>query len=114
MPDLLFDQVYIAEAAQLLIQSVSYDVPALKKQIQKCSQTQEECDKKVNSNERKIEEFRQEFQKGCVSLGISLPSDTDNQGKLCNNSRIFNYSTAGNKSTAIQWKGSNCVLWLSE
>jgi len=73
------DQVYIAEAAQLLIQSVSYDVPALKKQIQKCSQTQEECDKKVNSNERKIEEFRQEFQKGCVSLGISLPSDTDNQ-----------------------------------
>ena len=84
MSNLLFDQVYIAEAAQLLIQSVSYDVPALKKQIQKCSQTQEECDKKVNSNERKIEEFRQEFQKGCVSLGISLPSDTDNQGKLCN------------------------------
>ena len=84
LSNLLFDQVYIAEAAQLLIQSVSYDVPALKKQIQKCSQTQEECDKKVNSNERKIEEFRQEFQKGCVSLGISLPSDTDNQGKLCN------------------------------
>jgi len=40
------DQVYIAEAAQLLIQSVAYDIPALKKHIQKCAQTQEECDKK--------------------------------------------------------------------
>ena len=55
-------QVYIAEAAQLLIQSVAYDIPALKKHIQKCAQTQEECDKKVISNDRKIEEFKNDFQ----------------------------------------------------
>jgi len=71
------DQVYIAEAAQLLIQSVAYDVPALKKHIQKCSQTQEECDKKVTSNDKKIEEFKQNFQKGCVALGVSCKVEED-------------------------------------
>ena len=49
-----------------MIQSVAYDVPALKKQIQKCHQTQEECDKKVTSNDKKIEEFKQDFEV-CVS-----------------------------------------------
>ena len=64
------DQVYIAEAAQLLVQAVAYDLPAIKKQIQKCTQIQEECNKKEKSNLRKVEEFENEFDKGCKSLGI--------------------------------------------
>jgi hypothetical protein len=34
------DNVYLAEAAQMLIRNVTYEVPSLKKQIAKCEQIQ--------------------------------------------------------------------------
>jgi hypothetical protein len=34
------DNVYLAEASQMLIRNVNYEVPSLKKQIAKCEQLQ--------------------------------------------------------------------------
>jgi len=64
------DQIYLAEAAQLLIQAVAYELPAAKRQIQKCGQTQADCDKKIKNYEKKVEEFQAEYNKGCQALGI--------------------------------------------
>ncbi len=60
----------MAEAAQLLSQSCSYEIPGLKKQLAKTLQVQEECDKCEKNCTRKAREFRAEFDKSCRQLGI--------------------------------------------
>lgn len=65
------DAIYLAEAAQLLSQSVTYEIPGLKKQLAKTIQIQEECDKREKDNIKKAKEFRAEFDKSCQQLGIS-------------------------------------------
>lgn len=62
--------VYLAEAAQLLIQNVSYEVPGLKKQLVKCDQVLGECDKKDRDNEKRVADLQQEYRKECAQLGI--------------------------------------------
>ena len=65
------DQIYIAEAAQLLSQAVTYEIPGLKKQLAKSIQAQEECDKKEKDNDKKATEFQKDFEKSCQQLGIT-------------------------------------------
>lgn len=66
------DNIYLAEAAQLLTQAVAYELPGLKKQLAKLSKfVQEDCDKKEKDNVRKSSEFRAAFKAECKSLGIS-------------------------------------------
>ncbi len=91
------DNVYLAEAAQLLSQVMSglgdqsglggdrstmlffsssagqactYEIPGLKKQLAKSIQVQEECEKKEKDNSKRAKEFRADFQKSCHQLGI--------------------------------------------
>ena len=64
------ENVFLAEAAQLLSQAVTYDIPGLKKQLAKSIQVQEECDKKEKDNARKSKEFKSEFDASCKQLGI--------------------------------------------
>ena len=64
------NNVYLAEAAQLLSQSCSYEIPGLKKALTKSAQVQQECEKKEKDNLRKAAEFRSEFRKSCDQLGI--------------------------------------------
>lgn len=62
--------VYLSEAAQILIQNVVYELPAIKRHNQKLEQTQADCDKReVNANKR-IAELEEEFRKQCRELGI--------------------------------------------
>jgi len=62
--------VYLSEAAQILIQNVVYELPAVKRHNQKLEQTQADCDKReVNANKR-IAELEEEFRKQCRDLGI--------------------------------------------
>jgi len=64
------DNVYLAEAAQMLIRNVNYEVPSLKKQIAKCEQIQVECDKKEAEYSKACSVARGEFQTLCKQLGI--------------------------------------------
>ncbi|KAJ9598386.1 hypothetical protein L9F63_010908, partial [Diploptera punctata] len=64
------DSVYLAEAAQMLIRNVNYEVPSLKKQIAKYQQIQNECDKKEGEYSKASNTLRSEFQTLCKQLGI--------------------------------------------
>ncbi|PNF20855.1 CDK5 regulatory subunit-associated protein 3 [Cryptotermes secundus] len=64
------ENVYLAEAAQMLIRNVNYEVPSLKKQIAKCEQLQVECDKKEAEYLKASNVVRGEFQTLCKQLGI--------------------------------------------
>lgn len=64
------EQVYLAEASQLLSQAIAYEIPGLKKLLAKSIATQEDCDKREKENGRKAVEFRAEFDKSCRLLGI--------------------------------------------
>ncbi|XP_013774182.1 CDK5 regulatory subunit-associated protein 3-like isoform X1 [Limulus polyphemus] len=64
------DNVFLAEAAQLLIRNVNYEVPSLKKQIAKCQQTQEECNRKEEEYAKNAIQLKEKFYETCKQLGI--------------------------------------------
>ena len=53
--------IYLAESAQILIQNIVYEIPAMKKHSQKLEQVQSECDKKEANAKKRINELEQEF-----------------------------------------------------
>ena len=65
------DNIYLAEAASVISQNVSYEGPGLKKAIAKCETSEQECDKKEDSIKRRVTELEAEFSKECRELGIS-------------------------------------------
>ncbi|KAH8023724.1 hypothetical protein HPB51_015264 [Rhipicephalus microplus] len=64
------DSVYLAEAAQMIIRTVNYEVPALKRQIAKCQQIQEEAVKKEADYAKHAQDLRDRYQQECKQLGI--------------------------------------------
>ncbi|KAH3704656.1 hypothetical protein DPMN_079715 [Dreissena polymorpha] len=64
------DGMFLAETAQMLIRNVSYEIPALKKQIARCQQVQKECDKKEADYVSKASELRKKYAASCKELGI--------------------------------------------
>lgn len=65
------DNIYLAEAAQMLIRNITYEVPSIKKQIQKLEQTKMELEKKEAENKKSENTARSEFNMVCKQLGIS-------------------------------------------
>ena len=65
------DNIYLAEAASVISQNVSYEGPGLKKAIAKCDTSEEECDKKEESIKRRVAELESEFSRECKDLGIT-------------------------------------------
>lgn len=64
------DNVYLAEAAQILIRNINYEVPSLRKQIAKLEQLQNECTKKAKDYAKSENIARSEFNASCKQLGI--------------------------------------------
>lgn len=64
------DNIFLAEAAQLLSQAVTYEIPGLKKQLAKTIQIQGDCDKKEKENSKKARDFRADYEKSCKQLKI--------------------------------------------
>ncbi|XP_058788895.1 CDK5RAP3-like protein isoform X2 [Phymastichus coffea] len=65
------DNVYLAEAAQMLIRNINYEVPGFKKQIQKLEQTVTEFEKKEAEYKKSETLGRSDFNNLCKHLGIA-------------------------------------------
>ncbi|XP_014299530.2 CDK5 regulatory subunit-associated protein 3 [Microplitis demolitor] len=64
------DDVYLAEAAQMLIRNINYEIPSLKKQINKLDQTKRELERKMSEYKKSEMIARSEFRTLCKNLGI--------------------------------------------
>ncbi|KAK2576683.1 hypothetical protein KPH14_005344 [Odynerus spinipes] len=64
------DNVYLAEAAQMLMKIVKYDIPSLKKQIQKLKQVQDDLDKEEEKCKKSEKIAQTEFNSICRQLEI--------------------------------------------
>ncbi|XP_035441293.1 CDK5RAP3-like protein [Spodoptera frugiperda] len=64
------DNLYLAEAAQILVRNINYEIPGLKKQIAKEEQLQVECEKKHTDFLKNEASSKTEFLTLCKQLGI--------------------------------------------
>ncbi|XP_046407506.1 CDK5 regulatory subunit-associated protein 3 [Ischnura elegans] len=64
------DNVYLIEAANMLIRNINYEVPSLKKQLVKLEQVQLECEKKDADYTKNANSIQSEFNSQCKQLGI--------------------------------------------
>lgn len=64
------DNVYLSEAAQMLVRNVQYEVPGLKKQILKCEQMQSECERRETELKKQENSARNDFNASCQKLSI--------------------------------------------
>uniref|UniRef100_A0A3P9JRU7 CDK5 regulatory subunit associated protein 3 n=1 Tax=Oryzias latipes TaxID=8090 RepID=A0A3P9JRU7_ORYLA len=65
------DNVYLAEVASLLIRNVSYEGPALKKQLAKAQQLQQELSRREVECQSSAAELRERYYAACRQYGIS-------------------------------------------
>eukprot|EP00096_Caligus_rogercresseyi_P007023 TRINITY_DN2428_c0_g1_i1.p1 TRINITY_DN2428_c0_g1~~TRINITY_DN2428_c0_g1_i1.p1 ORF type:complete len:516 (+),score=165.94 TRINITY_DN2428_c0_g1_i1:71-1618(+) len=65
--------VHIGEASQFLIQTLVYDIPALKKRLSKCISLSEECEKSREDSLKRSGQLVSEFFKSTQALGLSIP-----------------------------------------
>lgn len=65
------DNVYLAEAAQMLMRNVNYEVPSIKKQIQKLEQSLTDLEKKEVEYKKSENIAHTEYNTLCKQLGIT-------------------------------------------
>ncbi|XP_050433302.1 CDK5 regulatory subunit-associated protein 3 [Adelges cooleyi] len=58
----LKDNIYLAEAADLLIQNIKFHIPAIKKQIAKTQSGQTDCDKKIEDYTKSIQTCKKDLE----------------------------------------------------
>lgn len=64
------ENLHMAELASRLLRNVNYEIPDTKKQIAKCSQIQQECDKKMADCERNKSDALKKYKLECEKIGI--------------------------------------------
>ncbi|KAL9706028.1 hypothetical protein quinque_009546 [Culex quinquefasciatus] len=65
------DSLYLAEAAQILVRNINFEVPGIRKQIKNFEQLAEEADKKIVDLQRSETVVMAEYQALCKQLGIA-------------------------------------------
>lgn len=95
------ENVYLAEAAQILIRNVSYEIPSLKKQVIKLDQLQTEAQKKIKDYGKHEAVARKEFAALCEQLGIAGRNIKEELLKLVNELPEI-YTEATNKIKEIK------------
>ncbi|MCL4122266.1 UNVERIFIED_CONTAM: hypothetical protein GTU68_028957 [Idotea baltica] len=61
----------LAEASNFLVRNVNYEIPSLKKQISKCRQIQEECEKKNSDIIKRSAAAKDKYLSACKKIEIS-------------------------------------------
>uniref|UniRef100_U5EMN2 Putative cdk5 activator-binding protein n=1 Tax=Corethrella appendiculata TaxID=1370023 RepID=U5EMN2_9DIPT len=64
------DDIYLAEAAQILVRNLNFEIPGLRKQISKFEQLSDEAEKKIKDLKKSAIILRNEHQALCQQLGI--------------------------------------------
>jgi len=65
------DNVYLAEAAHMLMANVNFEVPALKRQIGKCQQLQQECSRKEQDCINSSSKYREKYHQHCKEISLT-------------------------------------------
>ncbi|NXK56860.1 CK5P3 protein, partial [Chauna torquata] len=65
------ENTYLAELATLLVRSVSYEAPALRKQISRCQQAQQDFARREEECQLAAAELRERFYASCKQYGIT-------------------------------------------
>ncbi|UYV67249.1 cdk5rap3 [Cordylochernes scorpioides] len=64
------NNVYLAEAAQIMMRNVKYEIPAIKKHIVKCDHIQDELNKKEHDCMKASQDHKDKFYSSCKQIGI--------------------------------------------
>uniref|UniRef100_H2Z3G8 Uncharacterized protein n=1 Tax=Ciona savignyi TaxID=51511 RepID=H2Z3G8_CIOSA len=64
------ENLHLAELASRLLRNLNYEIPAIKRQIAKCIQIQEESQKKIQDCTRNTQEVKRQYAEECKKLGI--------------------------------------------
>uniref|UniRef100_A0A8C6N844 Uncharacterized protein n=1 Tax=Melopsittacus undulatus TaxID=13146 RepID=A0A8C6N844_MELUD len=65
------ENTYLAELASLLVRSISYEIPSLRKQINRCQQAQQDCVRREEECQLGAAELRERFCSCCKQYGIT-------------------------------------------
>ncbi|XP_068775480.1 CDK5 regulatory subunit-associated protein 3 isoform X3 [Struthio camelus] len=65
------ENTYLAELASLLVRSVSYEIPSLRKQISRCQQAQQDFARREEECQLGAAELRERFYTSCKQYGIT-------------------------------------------
>ncbi|KAG9474012.1 hypothetical protein GDO78_004361 [Eleutherodactylus coqui] len=65
------DNMYLAECGSLLMRNVSYEIPALKKQMTRCQQLVAECERRAEECVQGAAEQREQYYSSCKRYGIN-------------------------------------------
>lgn len=76
------DNLYMIEGASILARNVAYEIPALKRSVQKAEAGKEECRKKETSCRKQAQEFRDKFyHAACAQLGLKFEGFDPKKGE---------------------------------
>ncbi|XP_055642719.1 CDK5RAP3-like protein isoform X2 [Toxorhynchites rutilus septentrionalis] len=65
------ESLYLAEAAQILVRNINYEIPGIRKQIKHFEQLGDEAEKKIGELQRSETIIFAEYQTSCKQLGIA-------------------------------------------
>ncbi|NXX22737.1 CK5P3 protein, partial [Podargus strigoides] len=65
------ENTYLAELSSLLVRSISYEIPSLKKQISRCQQAQQDFARREEECQLAAAELRERFFASCKQYGIA-------------------------------------------